>query len=1218
MPSNHDDQLTIREYLLFQLDEDSRNDFEQRLLTDDGLFEELLVGEDELIDEYLAGNLNGQEIESFEKNFLATAERQEKLRFARAFKKYGTLNARRPQTAAPISSSSLTRFWQQIHSPSPWTVAAVAALILVAALGVWRIYFYQSDVDKGLIALNAAYRQERPVEARITKLDYAPYVTTRGGESGRFDPLERDVAERYLLDAVRNHPDAASYHALGKFYLAEGNFDKAIAEFEEALKTEPKNAQIYADLGAAFLERGKIELEKGVAQQNNPDDVLARNSDAGKGIEEIGHSLENLTKALELDPNLLEALFNRALCYQYMMLPQQAADAWKKYLQQDSTSAWAAEARRNLQLIEGRQANTLGTRGRLLEEFLGAYESGDDQLAWTALNQSRTRGGNLIVDQYLDEYLNLAANGNTVAANEKLKLLFYAAHIELAKAGDRYTSDVVNFYDRSSKHEREGLAGARAQIKAGGERFNKGEFDEAIDLFSKAHNSFTRIGEPAEGFFAESWVGYARLRIPQTEQSIALFQRVARDCSARNYKALKALSLNALADATLSANEYSQALGYANECLKLSTEISDPGNQIRCFLQSQSLQLIVGDYRQSLDSMRSAIRIAESLPSDPKLIWPLYHEATLAAHFLNLPKSALAFELEALRLADAANVPLLRSRSWERLGLIYGAQKNYEEALRSGESAFAEAQSISSELSRKNVAAHSMLMLGRLNREAGNFQKSLDCFNQSLALYQDLHFDAYRYSAHKGKFLALNGLNQTASAATELPTLLALFEDAREKIAEESNRDKFFDAGQETYDLAADFEFSRVGDVKQAFNYAEASRARSLFEMMTTGAQFASNLRGPELKIASEAKPLTLLEIQQRMPEQTQILEYAVLDDKVLIWVINKALFVGKAAPIGAVELARKIRVFNDSILGGQPSHEAFLDHAKELHDWLVSPIAGFLKKDLQLFIMADKSLNYLPFAALLSPSSGRYLIEDYQLEMSPSATVFIKCCDEARSRSTAAKEQLLSVGNPRFDRTEFRSLPDLPAATREAREIAAFYSPATLLVEGQATMEPVKRGLMKADVIHLATHAVSNERSPLLSKLLLAAADKDAFSAETDDTLSAAEIYQLKLPRARLVVLSACQTGIELAYRGEGAIGLARPFLAARVPLVVASLWPVESEVTADLMVQFHRYRKEYKLTTAAALQKAQLDMLHNPQPAFRVNMGWSAFTVIGGYAEF
>ena len=109
-----------------------------------------------------------------------------------------------------------------------------------------------------------------------------------------------------------------------------------------------------------------------------------------------------------------------------------------------------------------------------------------------------------------------------------------------------------------------------------------------------------------------------------------------------------------------------------------------------------------------------------------------------------------------------------------------------------------------------------------------------------------------------------------------------------------------------------------------------------------------------------------------------------------------------------------------------------------------------------------------------------------------------------------------------------------------------------------------------------------------------------------------------MKVPRIRLVVLSACRTGIEHAYRGEGAIGLARPFIAVGVPLVVASLWPVESEESANLMISFHRHRKQDHVSTVVALRRAQLDLIHNQQPTSQNNYGWAAFVAIGGYADF
>ena len=81
--------------------------------------------------------------------------------------------------------------------------------------------------------------------------------------------------------------------------------------------------------------------------------------------------------------------------------------------------------------------------------------------------------------------------------------------------------------------------------------------------------------------------------------------------------------------------------------------------------------------------------------------------------------------------------------------------------------------------------------------------------------------------------------------------------------------------------------------------------------------------------------------------------------------------------------------------------------------------------------------------------------------------------------------------------------------------------------------------------------------------------------------------------------------------------MSLARPFMARGVPLVVSSLWPVESDATAELMVGFHRYRKGSGLPTAEALRLAQLDMLHGERQLYRSPYYWAAFNLTGGYAE-
>jgi CHAT domain-containing protein len=138
-----------------------------------------------------------------------------------------------------------------------------------------------------------------------------------------------------------------------------------------------------------------------------------------------------------------------------------------------------------------------------------------------------------------------------------------------------------------------------------------------------------------------------------------------------------------------------------------------------------------------------------------------------------------------------------------------------------------------------------------------------------------------------------------------------------------------------------------------------------------------------------------------------------------------------------------------------------------------------------------------------------------------------------------------------------------------------------------------------------------------MLSAMPLAGEGRPA-AKESDGVLQTYEFYGLNLSRLRLVVLSACQTAGEQNFKGEGTVGLARPFQAAGIPLVVASLWPVESYSSKELMVRFHKYRKSGGLSTAQALRRAQLDMLKSASAELRNPYNWAAYTVIGGHSNF
>lgn len=1201
------DKNSITEYLLGRLTEAEAEQIELRLLTDPEFTEEYDIVVNEVVDDYVAGKFEGGDLKQVEEYFFKSPERKKKLKFALALK---LRKSEMVTSSVAVPSPVEVPPDHVVSKPAPswyrpYLAIAASLLLVVGGFFIWRAFSSRNDVDKGLAALQAAFRDERPLEARISNLNYARYTTTRelGQVRGNQNDLRR--AELTLREAVEEQRTPAARHALGKVFLAMNDFDKAIKEFDEALKGDPNNAQLYSDLGAAWLEKGKI-------------DIVGK--EPGKGMEELGRSLQNLNKALELNPNLLEARFNRALCRQYMFLPQQAVEDWREYLKRDSISRWAEEAKEHVRLAEEQIQKSSANNERLVDDFVAAYAAGNDEAAWLSISRSRERKGNLIVERLLDDHLSLTASGSADEAQKKLQMLAYVGRLEAKNAGDQFTFELTAFYQTASPERRALSLQARMAAKTASTHYSRVEFEKALELYSRAQELFTLAGNESEALFAESWRGYCNLRIPRVNESREIFGGLAKIYERKRYRSLHAQSLNALSDAELSENEFSKALDYAGNSLKISEAIDDKVNVIRSYRQIMSAFLNLGSYQESLGSTFQGLHIAQTSIYDPTLVWTFYHEAALAYYHSGLHTAAFANETEAERLADVANNPLLKARSLDRQALFYERTGDYQTAIRLLHQALAEAEKISGESSRAVTQVHTTLSLGQLYGETGDLTQSIKYYDQTLKLSEQLNdLQIYLYRAHKGKLAALLGLHDDVAAEQELATVISLFEEYRDKIVDESYRNKFFDLGQSTYDIAIDFQSSRRANFEKAFEYAEASRARSLFDLMTNASRGSQRSDRLDRSMAG-TKPLLPSEVQTQMPDRIQILQYAVLDDRVLMWVVTRDGLRAAESKISAAALEEIVRRYRDLLSRARTDEAELTTLGNQLYEHLITPVEsrGYLKADQQLCIVPDKSLNFLPFAALKSPASGRYLIESFALQLAPSATIFVRNSQSAENRSQGSAERLLSVGNPRFDRVAFDRLPDLPAAAREAQQIANLYD-SSPLIENQATLAKVKQELRRADVMHFATHAVLDKESPLLSKLLLATESSNATSAHhsAPGFLQASELYRMRLPRARLVVLSACQTGVEKAYGGEGAISLARPFLAVGVPMVVASLWPVDSEKTAELMISFHKHRKLGRLSTTEALRRAQVEAIQNSRgPGTPYN--WAAFVPIGGYAKF
>ncbi len=1216
MEQQTEKQALLKRYLLGVLTEE--NDIrtvEESILVDDDFFEELQITENELIEDYLNAKLNPEEKEQFESHFLFTNERRQNLQFTLAFDKY--LNNKNPaeENNAALQSNivsikpdetNVISLWKKIFYSSHLRFAAILLLFIGLGFVAWRILFHRSEFEKGIEELRAAHRIQRPVEPRISVLSYAPFSNLRNGnnQSNQIDSVSRDRAARYLLDSVKNDPQAKSHHALGCYYLSEKQFDKAKEQFEIALKLAPDDAQIYGDLGAVYLAQ---------AESFSTEDL------SGKRLENLAKGLENFNKALDLDNSRTEALFNKALCLQKMNLFTQSKQAWQQYLEKEANPEWSKEAKERIKEIENNQKPTANSREQVLQDFLSAYNQKDDERAWMILSQTKEMiTETMIFPQLARRFLEAKTKERNEEAISNLTVMFYLGNLEANKTYDPFFSELANYYQESPEDFFSILLMAQNEMRVGYELCLKSNYNEAMSHFEVATRLFGSKGNSWESQIAVYWISYCQSRNTNIIESTSLSSSVIANSEKKKYKWLLAQMFCLIGGNDFLQSEYSKAIEHTELSLKLSREISDTYNTQKALAQLTNLYTQLNDAEQALRYIQEGLSLTRLYFSSPRQLWRNYFFASKVFYALSLHETAIACGHEMLETGlRKINDPAITHNSYLFLSIIYSGAKKHQESLRLANESLKIADVFESNLSYKPLQTYSILQIAHINRNAGDYETALKNYGNALYAYsqKDPADNAtFLYETQKGKLLCHLALKNTDSVQKELPVVLDLFESYRQKILEEKSRNTFFDNEQNIYDIAIDFSYQGQ-QTEKAFEYAENSKARSLLNLIShKSTQINDSSKSQINSSVNPIAPLPLQQIQKRMPEQVQIVQYALLPDKILIWVISQKQFDIVEKRLTQSDINLKVFTYIKLLGRWADNQNELRILSQQLYDILIQPIFHLLDKNKQICIVPDKSFYYLSFASLQSPQTGKYLLEEFVSFLSPSASVFILCTESARRYENPKSESILVIGNPAFDKKSNPDLQDLPSAETEAKETAKLYGSYSSFVGQAATKDRILEKFRDTNIIHFAGHYIVNENAQMQSKMVLAKSS----AIQGNEDLSADEIFNHKPQNTKLVILSACQTAIEHYYNGEGMIGAARTFLATGTPLVIASQWSVDSKATAELMIKFHRYRKQQNLTTVMALREAQLDLLSQAETNYSQPFYWAAFLSIGGFAAY
>lgn len=396
----------------------------------------------------------------------------------------------------------------------------------------------------------------------------------------------------------------------------------------------------------------------------------------------------------------------------------------------------------------------------------------------------------------------------------------------------------------------------------------------------------------------------------------------------------------------------------------------------------------------------------------------------------------------------------------------------------------------------------------------------------------------------------------------------------------------------------------------------ELTRARREYE------RFENELyvRHPRWRAPGGAvEPVGIEQALALMPDsETAFIEFVATDDRLYLFVAGGSRFEGSPAlraitvPVTKEALTQQVQLFQRQLAA---RNLGFRSTASALYQILIAPAGIDLAHTRHLILVPDGVLWELPFQALVNPG-GRYLLDDCSVSYAPSLTALKTMIEVKRQRrDSTAGTGLLAMGDPALERgLESRvkalyrdeTFDDIPLARTEVRNLGRIYGEQSRIYVGPEARESrFKAEASSARVLHLATHAVLNNASPLYSYLLLVG---EATGLE-DGLLEGRELLSMNLS-AELVVLSACETARGHVSAGEGVIGLSWALLVSGVPTLVVSQWRVASDSTSIFMTAFHQNRNK-KMSDAEALRAAALSL--RKIPAYQHPFYWAPFTLIG-----
>ena len=1031
--------------------------------------------------------------------------------------------------------------------------------------------------------LAAAVGPHRVMRARLTGgFAYAPCDTAVPNDSlvvglvcrtppprqwSEYSQLSK-LASTMRAAAGRGAKDANTRHASGAWSVVWGNVDEAIDELRAAARLEPGIAGIQSDLAAALLARA--------GRSQDPQSILDAYTAADR--------------AVSLDSTLPEARFNQALALEWLQLRRDALVAWSSYLKLDGRSPWADEARAHLRLLRVPHADW-----RTVEPTLrAAVASRNDTIALGIARHFPARMREQ-VSLTTTEWARAYQSG-TSSADSLLSGALILARVLATATTDSLWLDAVESLVRSTeKHERTRLrAAARGLIASatGNAYLNEYRLDSAAFWLVEAEAALTEAQNAARYLAASDRAWTLMVGLSSFQQARTVFRRVRTTAPVR-YRAVRALAARAEGLAESAQADFPAAIDGYLTALREAEGTGDPVLEVRSRSDVAINFAHLGLEREAWSQVYLALRTSDHFADRPTDGVPTLSTAAWLSR-KNAPAAASLFQQEAVRLAssnlatrsDSLDlITELRSQA-ELLGRAGRSEDAFESLRRAREYiAKVEPDSIKAYYAAEvDLVEGSLWLRTRPESALKVVRRIMDRYQQSR-----IRLDTDRALLLFANAYAAVGAMDSAQRAFE--AAIAETERQRSSIPSADDRARFLDQTRPVIDSIVSFLVARA-DTIGALEFLERMRSQVLLERVLK--------RSPN----ATRSAVSIDSLRSRLPRRVNVVSYAVLDQDVIIWLIRRdGVFMYRSS--GAARLEQLVNRLSRLVATRSTAPE-LRSLTAELHRVLIAPFAANVEPESRVIFVPDKWLHFVPFAALFDTATKKFVVERFETGIAPSLQLYVESMTRYAQLKEPRTPAVLVVGNPAFD-AQVMALPRLPGAEAEAHRVAELYTGVHLLVGRQATKRALLQYAERSNVVHFAGHGIVRPDAPLLSHLVLAPDERGA-----SGVITAQELFDIRLPKTRLAILSGCHTAGGRLSDTEGASSLARALFAAGVPSVVASLWAVDDESTADFFAAYHR-RLSRGDDPTEALRRTQLDWVAQDKGDWQGFSTWAAFALFG-----